>query len=185
MSEINPEHRSKQFLHIAVLGRRTLTDSLSARLPSRGLRDRWCSWQKVSFLVFPISLPERSFPMQKQNLTQASRELFRRAADERFASLNDLWRHCQDFKERSTDRWHSPAEILTARMSSRLDLKLGGDGESYTLLTLYIRASKYAEWHEARADATRLSRIGRLRTRLLPCDRLRVVHRRFTGGHFR
>ncbi len=71
--------------------------------------------------------------MQKQNLTQASRELFRRAADERFASLDDLWRHCQDFKERSTDRWHSPAEILTAPMSSRLDLKLGGDGESYRL----------------------------------------------------
>ena len=71
--------------------------------------------------------------MQKQNLTQASRELFRRAADERFASLDDLWRHCQDFKERSTDRWHSPAEILTAPMSSRLDLRLGGDGESYRL----------------------------------------------------
>jgi len=69
--------------------------------------------------------------MQKQNLTQASRELFRRAPDERFASLDDLWRHCQDFKERSTERWHCPAEILTAPMSGRLDLMPGGDGEGY------------------------------------------------------
>jgi hypothetical protein len=82
---------------------------------------------------FSHSSFRKELPMQKQNLTQASRELFRRAADERFASLDDLWRHCQDFKERSTDRWHSPAEILTAPMRNRLDLKLGGDGESYRL----------------------------------------------------
>jgi hypothetical protein len=41
--------------------------------------------------------------------------------------------HCQDFKDRSTDRWHSPAEICTAPSSSRLDLMLGGDGEGYRL----------------------------------------------------
>jgi hypothetical protein len=71
--------------------------------------------------------------MQKQNLTQASRELFRRSPDERFASLDDLWRHCQDFKDRSTDRWHSPAEIRTAPTSSRLDLMLGDGVEGYRL----------------------------------------------------
>jgi hypothetical protein len=65
--------------------------------------------------------------MQKQNLTQASRELFRRAPDERFASLDDLWRHCQDSRDRSTDRWHSPTEIRTVPTSSRLDLLLGGE----------------------------------------------------------
>jgi hypothetical protein len=72
--------------------------------------------------IFPFSLPERRFSMQKQNLTEASRELFRRSPDERFASLDDLWRHCHDFKDRSADRWHSPAEIRTAPSSSRLDL---------------------------------------------------------------
>jgi hypothetical protein len=71
--------------------------------------------------------------MQKQNLTQASQELFRRAPDERFASLDDLWQHCQNFKERSTDRWHSPAEIRTMPTSSRLDLLLGDGGEGYCL----------------------------------------------------
>ena len=69
--------------------------------------------------------------MQKQNLTQASRELFRRAPDERFASLDELWRHCQDDKDRSTDRWHSPAEIRAAPTSTRLDLMLGGRDEPY------------------------------------------------------
>ena len=71
--------------------------------------------------------------MQKQNLTQASRELFRRAPDERYVSIDDLWRHCQDYRDRSTDRWHSPAEIRTVPTSSRLDLMLGGGGEPYRL----------------------------------------------------
>jgi hypothetical protein len=71
--------------------------------------------------------------MQKQNLTQASRELFRRAPDERFASLDDLWRHCQDSRDRSKDRWHSPVEIRTVPTSSRLDLLLGDGSEPYRL----------------------------------------------------
>ena len=36
------------------------------------------------------------------NLTQASRELFRRPADECFETLGDLARHCQSLKERSS-----------------------------------------------------------------------------------
>jgi hypothetical protein len=67
--------------------------------------------------------------MQKQNLTRASQELFRRAPDERYASLDDLWHHCQESKERSTDYWRSPAEIRAVPTSSRLDLMLGSDAE--------------------------------------------------------
>ncbi len=71
--------------------------------------------------------------MQKQNLSQASRELFRRTPDERYASLDDLWHHCQNQKDHSTDRWHAPAEIRTLSSSGRLDLMLGGDGEGYRM----------------------------------------------------
>jgi hypothetical protein len=71
--------------------------------------------------------------MQKQNLTRASQELFRRAPDERYASLDDLWRHCQESKERSTDYWRSPAEIRTVPAGSRLDLMLGSDTEGYRM----------------------------------------------------
>jgi hypothetical protein len=66
-------------------------------------------------------------------LTQASRELFRRTPDERFATLDELWQHCQDHKDRSTDRWRAPAEIKTQPLGSRLDLLLGGEGEGYRL----------------------------------------------------
>ena len=42
------------------------------------------------------------------NLTQASRELFSRPPDERFESVDDLWRHCQAQRQSSTDRWQLP-----------------------------------------------------------------------------
>ncbi len=58
--------------------------------------------------------------MQKQNLTRAIQELFRRAPDERYASLDELWRHCQESKEPSTDYWRSPAEIRAVPTGSRL-----------------------------------------------------------------
>jgi Domain of unknown function (DUF932) len=63
-----------------------------------------------------------------QNLTRASNELFRRDEDERFASFLDLWQHCQDEKERSVERWHSPAALKTQPTHDRLRLTLGGDG---------------------------------------------------------
>jgi hypothetical protein len=66
-----------------------------------------------------------------QTLTQASRELFRRSPDERFETMQDLWRHCQQDKERSTDQWHSPIEIGPQPSEGRMDLQLGED--SYRL----------------------------------------------------
>ena len=60
-----------------------------------------------------------------QNLTQASRELFRRSADERFESIELLHQHCLQDKQRSTDRWHSPVEIRSVPIEGRLDLQLG------------------------------------------------------------
>jgi hypothetical protein len=63
-----------------------------------------------------------------QNLTQASRELFRRNPDERFETLDLLHQHCVQDKQRSTDRWHSPLEIRSTPVEGRLELQLGENG---------------------------------------------------------
>ena len=63
-----------------------------------------------------------------QNLTRAHNELFRRAPDECFGSLIDLWQHCQDEEERSVDRWHGPEAIKVEPTGGRLQLALGHDG---------------------------------------------------------
>ncbi len=63
-----------------------------------------------------------------QNLTRAHNELFRRDPDERFTTLTDLWQHCQEEKERSTDRWHPPQAIKAEPSQGRLSLTLGADG---------------------------------------------------------
>lgn len=66
--------------------------------------------------------------MQTQNLTQASREMFRRKPDERFASLDALLRQCQEDKERSSDLWQPPQAVQPRPMEGRLDLAMGEDG---------------------------------------------------------
>lgn len=63
-----------------------------------------------------------------QTLTRASRELFQRAPDERFSSLQDLWRFCQREKDESVERWVHPERILPVPSDHRLDLALGDDG---------------------------------------------------------
>lgn len=44
-------------------------------------------------------------------LTRASRELFRRAPDESFSSVNELWRHCQQVKQGSSECWELPQAL--------------------------------------------------------------------------
>jgi len=63
-----------------------------------------------------------------QNLTAASRELFRRSPDEVFESLDSLYERCVADKQRSQDRWHAPLEIRPKPIEGRLDLELGADG---------------------------------------------------------
>ncbi len=63
-----------------------------------------------------------------QTLMKASDELFRRDPDECFATFDDLWRHCQEVKTRSIDRWHPPGEIRVGIGSGRLGVTLGNDG---------------------------------------------------------
>ncbi|MFO0849880.1 MAG: hypothetical protein U0871_15195 [Gemmataceae bacterium] len=67
--------------------------------------------------------------MITQTLTRASRELFRRAPDERFPTVDALLAHCRREKDESLDRWHPPAALTpTATADARLGLAAGGDG---------------------------------------------------------
>jgi hypothetical protein len=67
-----------------------------------------------------------------QNLTAASRELFSRSPDEVFGSLDSLYQHCLSDRDRSEERWHSPAEVRPTAVEGRLALDVGEFG-SYRL----------------------------------------------------
>ena len=62
-----------------------------------------------------------------QNLTRAHDELFRRHPDERFASLTDLWDHCQRMKQWSSVKWVSPSEFAVEPRQGGLCMNLQSD----------------------------------------------------------
>lgn len=62
------------------------------------------------------------------NLTHASRELFSRRPDERFASVADLARHCRAQKAESVDRWQPLQHLAAAAADGALMLTAGSDG---------------------------------------------------------
>lgn len=59
------------------------------------------------------------------DLTLASKELFRRTEDERYSSLQSLWDYCYEQKEKSTDRWCSPKDLI---VEPDVRLTAGNDG---------------------------------------------------------
>lgn len=59
------------------------------------------------------------------NLTKASSQLFSRPPDERFESLDALYRHCAWHREHSVDRWEPPAKFHTTADDGPLQLQLG------------------------------------------------------------
>lgn len=71
--------------------------------------------------------------MPKQNLLKAREELFRRAPDETFPSLQSLWEHCQGEKERSADRWRPPQSLSASPEGGRLTLDLGEGASPFRL----------------------------------------------------
>jgi predicted GNAT family acetyltransferase len=62
------------------------------------------------------------------NLTRANKELFKRGADERFASLADLSRHCRDQRTSSEDRWQPVQNLRVEPRGNGLHLSAGNDG---------------------------------------------------------
>jgi histone H3/H4 len=81
-------------------------------------------------------------------LTRASRELFRRSADERFTSLDAMARHCRRDRESSRDLWIPPSLLLPEPSGPSLGLGLGPEGNfslndwSFTQLCQLARVSK-------------------------------------------
>ncbi len=66
--------------------------------------------------------------MEKQNLTRASHELFRRSPDESFESLSALSDYCRTKREQSVDVWHAPTQVVPEILDGTLGLRLGSDG---------------------------------------------------------
>jgi hypothetical protein len=58
----------------------------------------------------------------KQILTRAHDELFRRAPDESFATLPDLWQHCFDSRQRSELLWRHPQDLAAMPAAGRIGL---------------------------------------------------------------
>ena len=67
------------------------------------------------------------------HLTGAGRELFRRAADEQFDTLDSLLAHCQDRKQRSADRWLPPREAVPVAAAGGLLLPAAGPDDPFRL----------------------------------------------------
>jgi len=63
------------------------------------------------------------------NLTRASHELFQRSPDERFASLQDLWQHCQQEKQFSSDHWNLPTSLAPRADDGSVTVNLTEDGQ--------------------------------------------------------
>jgi hypothetical protein len=67
------------------------------------------------------------------HLTHAHKELFRRSPDESFPSLQALWAHCHDEKQRSTDRWRPPQSLRPQVEDGSLLLDLEDGNEPFRL----------------------------------------------------
>ena len=68
-----------------------------------------------------------------QNLTRASRELFRRTPDETYASLEALVDHCHQQRETSTDHWLSPNSLWAKPVNTDCLMLANGDDQSFHL----------------------------------------------------
>jgi hypothetical protein len=66
-----------------------------------------------------------------QNLTRASRELFRRTPDEMFPSLDALASHCRQQWEQSTDHWMSPTTLWAKPVDTDQLLLAGSDDQKF------------------------------------------------------
>lgn len=64
-------------------------------------------------------------------LTAAHKELFKRSPDEVFTSYEDLYAHCDQARQESSDRWKQPGEFSLTHDMTIVD---GGDGAELSLV---------------------------------------------------
>jgi hypothetical protein len=69
------------------------------------------------------------------NLTRAHHELFRRAPDEQFKTLDELWEHCRDEQQFSTERWQLPQKLAPR-----------ADGDTVILTTADDEPCRLNDW---------------------------------------
>lgn len=67
-----------------------------------------------------------------QNLTCAHDQLYRRSPDERFASVSELWQHCYNMKQWSTEQWVTPAELAIKPTDSEIQATFQDKNFSFT-----------------------------------------------------
>lgn len=67
-----------------------------------------------------------------QNLTRAHDQLFSRSPDERFSSITDLWQHCYNMKQWSTEQWVTPAELAIKPTDSEIQATFQDKDFSFT-----------------------------------------------------
>jgi hypothetical protein len=83
--------------------------------------------------------------MEKQNLTRASKELFRRSPDETFDSLSSLSVHCLKKRDEAKDAWFSPSQLFPLNTGSdQLGIQLGNDGSFLMNDWSFSQLSKFA-----------------------------------------
>ena len=83
-----------------------------------------------------------------ENLTRASKELFRRGPDECFATFSELSRQCSEAKVKSSELWYGSDEMRLDVCDGQLMLELAGTGKfelndwSFSQLCSLARVSK-------------------------------------------
>src|SRR5262245_27119325 len=80
---------------------------------------------------FPASNVTGDFDMT--TLTAASSQLFSRPPDERYPTLDALYRHCREMEELSNDRWVSSKEMYFLGSEGGNLLLRTGEGPDYAL----------------------------------------------------
>lgn len=104
-------------------------------------------------------------------LKNASDELFKRSADERFDSLEHLVRHCRDEMQSSQDRWHLPQKVRLCAVDNVVGLALGDEGQYRLNDWSFTQLCKLAGVSKETVNRLSTDTVSRVLTETLPSGR--------------